>query len=155
MNTVGRISEIFYAENAGLPMISVKKVQLIKEKGIEGDRYSNLQGFWQNKNREKIRHVSLIRKCDIEKTIFTAAETRRNIVVDTEIPLLSLIGKNFYIGHVLVKGIEDCAPCKRPSDLSGKKDFAKIFKETGGLRVQVLESGTIEVDQAIAIIEAQ
>ena len=147
MNTLGIVKSIFICPMAGEPMVNVPKVIALQEKGLEGDRYSNKTGFWQKtKNpRPIIRDVSIINFNDIANSPFTEAETRRNIIVDTQIKLTELIGKKFYIGKILFLGTEDCTPCSRPSKLSGKADFEKIFKERGGLRAQVLTTGEISV----------
>lgn len=144
-NTVGTVKSIFISSSAGEPMQKVNSVRALKGQGLEGDRYAKQMGFWQKvtKPRDIIKHVSIIRAQDIQNSGFTEAETRRNIVVTTDINLIDLIGKEFYIGEVLFRGVEDCAPCKRPSELSGKPDFAIVFKNRGGLRAEVLSSGVI------------
>lgn len=129
-------------------------IKAIAGLGLEGDRYAKKLGFWQNipKPRPKIRDVSLIRLADIENTNFSAAETRRNLVIDTKFSLLDLIGKKFRLGDAEFLGIEDCTPCQRPSDLSGKSGFAQAFKNTGGLRAQVLQTGMIKIGDVLSLV---
>lgn len=154
-NSIGHVHSIYIAASAGQVMTKVSQVDATVGKGLEGDRYGLKVGFWQtvSKAREKIRDVSFIRASDIENSGFTEAETRRNIVIQTEIDLVSLLGKHFYVGEVLFKGIEECTPCKRPSELSGKENFAQVFKNKGGLRAQVLKSGRICERDSIALVE--
>jgi len=142
---IGTVESIYISPSAGEPMQKVSSVQAIKGQGLEGDRYAKQMGFWQKvtKPRDIIKHVSIIRAQDILNSGFTQSETRRNIVVTTDINLIELIGKEFYIGEVHFRGVEDCTPCKRPSELSGKPDFATVFKNRGGLRAEVLFSGMI------------
>lgn len=156
-NSIGLVKSILIAAKAGEPMIKISEVMAHQGKGLEGDRYANNSGFWQTRSkvRESIRDVSFIRSFDIENSGFTEAETRRNIVIHTEINLLSLIGKSFYVGEALFKGIEDCTPCKRPSELSNKPNFALVFKTSGGLRAQVLKSGRIrKLDPVIVLSDS-
>lgn len=132
-------------------MTPVGSIKVVKNRGLVGDRYYHGSGFWQNlaKPRITIRDVSIIRAKDIVDSGFSEAETRRNIVVSTEASLLSLIGKTFLIGEVAFEGHEECTPCKRPSELSGKENFAKIFKNTGGIRAKVLTDGEICIGDSL------
>lgn len=151
----GIVKSIYKASNAGDQMQSLAEVQAIKGQGLAGDRYAMNTGFWQTltKPRITVREVSFISASDIEGTAFSEAETRRNIVVLTDYKLVELIDQCFYVGDVLFKGIEDCTPCKRPSELSGKENFAIAFKNKGGLRAQVLNSGLIKVMDSLFLAE--
>ena len=144
-NLFGTVRSIYIALAAGEPMKKVRQIEAMEGLGLKGDRYASKNGFWQTlpKPRETIRDVSFIRASDIENSGFSEAETRRNIVVQTDQSLLDLINKHFFIGEVLFKGIEDCTPCKRPSELANNENFAQVFKGKGGLRAQVLKSGLI------------
>ena len=79
---------------------------------------------------------------------FLASETRRNIVV-AYFPLNRLVGKEFIIGEALMRGIELCDPCQRPSKLSGKDGFEEAFAGFGGLRAEVIIGGTIKVGDGL------
>ncbi len=151
LEVFGKIKMIFICPKAGEKMIQVTSAKTLKHLGLEGDRYASNVGFWQTlpKPRETIRDVSLINEADIHDSGFTEAETRRNIIVENKIDLTSLIGKKFLISNVLFEGSEECTPCKRPSELSGKPNFAKAFKNTGGLRARVLTDGIIKVGDLI------
>ncbi len=148
---LGKLHAIYISPEAGMPMTSLSNVQTIKGKGLAGDRYAKEIGFWQkvSKPRSTIRDVSLVNLNDIVHSGFTQAETRRNLVMTNEENLTVLIHKFFIIGEVLFQGIEECTPCKRPSDLSGKSHFAEVFKNCGGLRARVLSDGIIRLGDEI------
>ena len=154
-NLLSTVKSIYICPRAGQNMTEVAEVMSLKNLGLSGDRYALNKGFWQTvpKPREAVRDVSFINEDDVTSSGFTEAETRRNIVVKGKIDLVSLIGKKFSVGEVLFEGIEECTPCKRPSDLAGKPDFAKIFKNTGGLRARVLTDGIIQIGDAICEVE--
>lgn len=145
------VKSIYICEQAGQPMVSVSQVHALAGQGLEGDRYCEKIGFWQTVSRPKnnIREVTLINELDIHGSGFTEAETRRNIVVTGRSDLISLIGCTFRLGEVLLEGTEECTPCKRPSDLSGKPNFAMAFKTTGGIRARILSTGRIKVGDSL------
>ena len=108
----GFVSSIYVTAIAGEPMSKVSEVLATIGKGLEGDRYASKIGFWQTlpRARATIRDVSFVNAADIKNSGFSEAETRRNIVVQTEINLVTLIGKLFSVGEVLFKGVEECTP---------------------------------------------
>lgn len=154
--SIGSVKSIYISKAAGDSMQSVETILAIENQGLEGDRYATKIGFWQTvtKPRPSVRDVSLINYSDIEVTEFLESETRRSIIVHSEVQMVSLIGKVFRIGEAVFKGVEDCTPCKRPSELSGKPNFALVFNNKGGLRAQVLKTGQInKSDQIYILIE--
>ncbi len=155
-----KLIQIYIASHAGEPMQMVDHVQAVEDLGLVGDRYWKKVGFWQTlKNaRPAIRHVSFISREDINAanaeagTAFTPEETRRNFLIEGfGGDLRKLIGIEFRVGQVLFRGAEECTPCGRPSQLSGKKFFEKAFRANGrgGLRAQILNSGTIRIGDSL------
>lgn len=150
--STGRIVAIYTAANKGLPMTECRHVEILDGKGIVGDRYTEGLGAW-SKNREVRRHITLIESeaivaAQTEFGIkFTAADTRRNIVTEG-VDLNRLLGKHFLLGEIVVLGVELCDPCARPGKLSGREDLRrnleKSLENRGGLRVAVLDSGTLQ-----------
>ena len=147
----GRVLEIYISPEMGqkgVPMQRVKEVKALEGVGLEGDRYAKGVGAYSNLKRRTIRQVSLIAKEAIEEanrlfsTDFTPQETRRNIVIEG-IDLNSLVGEEFFVGEVIMRGIELCEPCERPSNLVRKKGFKEAFDGRGGIRAEILSSGII------------
>jgi len=125
--------------------------------GIQGDRYAHCLGAYSNAAPKKIRHLSLITEDGIRKAneqltsgnapTYTAEQTRRNIVIahmDAN-TLNQLVGKTFKLGQLTLKGVELCTPCERPGQLLHKIGFMNAFEGRGGLRAEVLNTGTISI----------
>lgn len=126
----------------------------IEKAGLENDRYATKKGYFQNVPKPRVTHrdVSLISAAAIENSGFQEEETRRNIVVNTTMNLTDLIGERFKIGQAVLEGTEDCTPCERPSNLSGKPGFAKAFHGKGGIRAKVIESGEIKIRDELVLL---
>jgi MOSC domain-containing protein YiiM len=141
------IDQIFIARAAALPMESLPSV-VVTATGLEGDRYTNRKGSYSGQ-RHDFRDVTLISQDDIREanamlTVpFTAAETRRNLVIAGKIALLDLVGREFAIGTVVLRGIEEAPPCRIPERLAKKPGFFKMYKNRAGLRATVLRAGRI------------
>ena len=76
---------------------------------------------------------------------------RRNIITKG-IELNKLVGKQFVVGKIKVKGNDLCRPCKHLQEILGQKDIIKEFLQKGGLRCEILTSGIIEVGDKIKIL---
>lgn len=135
-------------------MMQLAQANIIAGKGIDGDRYALDIGAF-SKTKPKIRHISLIALSGIEhanqqllakqQTVFSESDTRRNLVISgiSVNELNDLVGKIFYLGGLMFRGTELCAPCQRPANLLKRPDFMSAFENRGGLRAEALESGCL------------
>jgi MOSC domain-containing protein YiiM len=74
---------------------------------------------------------------------FTSHHARRNIVT-RGVDLNALVGREFRIGNVLIRGIRLCEPCS----YLAKASFPEVLDglvHKGGLRAQILSEGEIRV----------
>jgi len=78
-------------------------------------------------------------------------ESRRNLTT-RGVRLNELVGKEFWIGEVLARGVELCEPCTHLVRLTGKQ-LIKPLTHRGGLRADLLSSGQIRVGDTIAVKE--
>ena len=126
-----------------------ERIEVIASKGIIGDRY--FHDF--NGEREQI---TLIESENIDyynntfNTKFDYLEFRRNIVTKN-IQLNDLVGKTIFIGKIKLKVNDLCRPCKDLQMRLGKDNIIKEFLRRGGLRCEILSSGTINVGDKIII----
>lgn len=152
-----RIHSIYIASQAGEPMNKRESARLIIGAGIEGDRYALGIGAFSGSIPAKIRDVSLIALTGIEDAnqelevsglqAYLASEVRRNIVIEdmSSDALNQLVGKEFALGSLRLRATELCVPCERPAKLSEKSNFLSAFKNRGGIRAQILDSGEVRV----------
>ena len=126
-----------------------ERIEVIASKGIVGDRY--FHDF--NGDREQI---TLIESENIDyynktfNTNFNYLEFRRNIVTKN-IQLNDLVGKTIFIGKIKLKVNDLCRPCKDLQMRLGKDNIIKEFLRRGGLRCEILSSGTINVGDKINV----
>ena len=133
-----------FAEGA---MQSVAEVRAIPGRGLEGDRYFDIE------KPEPRRELTLVEAEAIEalrsefKIDFGLDGTRRNIIT-RGVPLNHLVGKEFWIGEVKARGLQLCEPCATLQRLSHPKVLPGLIHR-GGLRAQILSEGTIRVGETI------
>lgn len=153
----GNVLLIQIARAAGVPMEELAEAIAIKGEGLAGDRYQQGAGtFSKVRVGQTKRHISLIAVEGLEaangelERPFTFGDTRRNLLT-RGVSLNTLVDREFMIGNVLVRGVELCTPCNRPSQLSGKTGFREAFQVHGGLRVEILTGGVIRPGDQIVV----
>jgi MOSC domain-containing protein YiiM len=139
-------------------MQACAQVRALAGRGLEGDRYATGQGSYSGAKRQVIRHVSIIESEAIEAANaelarrglapFEPGETRRNIVLEGA-DVHALLGREFRIGDVRLRGIEPTRPCHIPSAAANKSGFKEAFNGRGGVRAEILSDGIISVGHEI------
>ncbi len=148
------VAAIHIAKSAKEPTFPVNAIRAVPGKGLEGDRYFNQTGTFCTK-RELFNEVTLIeteavealkRDYDIE---VSTGDTRRNIAT-RGVALNHLVGREFKVGAVLLRGIRLCEPCSHLEALT-RQGIKAALKHRGGLRAQVLTEGIIHVGDAVGL----
>lgn len=151
----GTVDSIYIAAAAKAPANAVASVKAIPRVGLEGDRYALGTGTFYKP--EPAFELTLIEAEAIDalrhdyKIELSPGEARRNIVT-RGVPLNHLLGKEFLIGDVRLRGIRLCEPCDYLQKLTGK-EVIRGLRHRGGLRAQILTEGLIETGAPIRPVE--
>ncbi len=150
----GTVESIYIASVAAGPPQNVSQAVAIPGSGLEGDRYAlKLGTFYKPKPDFELTLIeaeaveALRRDYQVDLSV---GDARRNIVT-RDVPLNHLVGKEFAIGEVRIRGIRLCEPCDHLQRLTGKP-VIKGLMHRGGLRAQILTQGTIRVGDAVTVI---
>ena len=125
-------------------------IEVVASKGIIGDRY--FHDF--NGDREQI---TLIESENIDyynknfNTNFNYLDFRRNIVTK-DVGLNALIGKTIKVGKIKLRVNDLCRPCKHLEETLKGQDIIKEFLKRGGLRCEILNSGTVIIGDQIKVV---
>src|SRR5213080_3951664 len=110
----GTIESINIADSAKAPMRALVEVRAIPGVGLEGDRYALQQGTFSKP--EPDYELTLIEAEAIEAlkrdygVEIAPGDPRRNIVT-RGVPLNHLVGREFRVGEVRLRGLRLCEPC--------------------------------------------
>jgi MOSC domain-containing protein YiiM len=135
------------------PMMAAGEVTAIAGAGLEGDRYARERGSFSK--RLPNNQVTLIETEALEaaerdyKLGLSAAESRRNILT-SGVALNHLVGREFNVGVVRLRGLKLCEPCGHLKKLTNK-EVIRALKHRGGLRAEMLEGGMIRVGDEIFV----
>lgn len=151
---MSKVVEIYIAEQAGSPMLEREQVQLQQSKGIIGDRYANNRGTFSEKLAGlPDKEITLIESEEVvafnleQGFNYKAADFRRNLVTEG-VRLNPLVGKEFTVGAVRLKGIRLCEPC---SHLAGvlTENILPALVHKAGLRAQIITDGIIRANDDV------
>jgi MOSC domain-containing protein YiiM len=118
------------------------------EAGLVGDRY-----FRSKDGGKPDQEITLIesealealaRECGIT---LQPVQARRNLVT-RGVPLNHLIGREFSVGEVRLRGIRLCEPCTHLESMT-HKGVREGLLHRGGLRACVIKGGTIRVGDVV------
>lgn len=134
-----RVISINMAPSKGAPMVSVEEVRALAGRGLVGDRKLDSPkpgGQLTLIEVEAIEALARDYKIEIEPRV-----TRRNIVT-RGVALNHLVGREFKIGEVRVRGVRLCEPCTYLETLTGMK-LREGLVHRGGLRADIVSNGVI------------
>lgn len=157
----GRVVSIHIAPEASAAMQSVAEVRAVPGRGLEGDRYFLGTGFYSKKPGYGGREVTLIEVESVEALFadvqdvegqrlgiaLAPLETRRNIAT-AGVPLNHLVGREFWVGPVAMRGTRLCEPCRHLEELTKPGVMAGLVHR-GGLRAVIVSGGVIRTGDAV------
>jgi len=123
-----------------------EKIELVAGQGIIGDRNYGLSK-WPGQNLTLIEAEVIEAFIQEQNLKYDLSITRRNIIT-RGVRLNDLVGKEFMVGEVRLRGVELCEPCSSlgnalSSSSLPPKNVVERFHRRGGLRADVLTSGAI------------
>jgi len=148
------VERIFTAPKSGMAQVEQASIRVIAGSGIEGDRYFGRQD-------EPGQNLTLIEIEEVEAFLreqqrgSDVSITHRNLLT-RGVKLNDLVGVEFSIGDVRLRGVELCEPCLGMGKALASPDITaaqvvKRFVHRGGLRADVLSSGVIERGAAVLL----
>jgi MOSC domain-containing protein YiiM len=152
------VAGIYIAHVRKEKMVSVPEVRAVPGSGLEGDRYARQAGTF-TKKKSPTNQVTLIEAEAVEAFVreaavdFSAGDSRRNIVT-RGIRLNELVGQEFCLGEVRLRGLKLCPPCTHLAALTTRAVLAGL-EGRGGLRAQILNEGTIRVGDPVHQFSAE
>ncbi len=144
----GKLLAIQLTPTHGAELHAVQEAEVVPGCGLAGDRfYQPLGGASPESEITLIEHEALVALGQEYKIELAASQSRRNLLIEG-VPLNHLVGKEFRVGSVRLKGIELCEPCGHLEKLT-IKGVRKGLCHRGGLRAQIVAGGVLRVGDAV------
>ncbi len=156
MDAIGSVDQLFVAPESGEPMDPRESVDLV-EGGIVGDRYLRGTGYYSPYD---VCEVTLIESeaidtVDREFGIDLWDGRHRRNIVTRGVDLHELLETTVRIGGAELRGTRPRPPCAHVENVADAEGLASALGDgRGGICARVLSAGTVTVDDAIEITEA-
>jgi MOSC domain-containing protein YiiM len=150
-----------HASNASVVsilMTACETIEAIAGKGLAGDRYAIGSGYYSGDTAWDA-NVTLIQQESFDAinkghtTNFTCEMLRRNIVT-RNVKLISLVGRTFRIGDVVLKGVKEWPPCNYLAKMNDSWELKHYFAHCAGIGAIVVHGGTLNINDEIAVVDA-
>jgi MOSC domain-containing protein YiiM len=134
------------------PLVEVRQIECVAGHGIRGDRFYDYRDDYKGQITFFSLEVFEKLAAHFRLTDKSAGELRRNVIV-SGINLNDLIGEEFSIQGVRLRGTAHCKPCywMNQAVAPGAEEF---LQGNGGLRAKILSDGIIAVGDARLVLTA-
>ncbi len=148
---MGKVIGIFISPESDGEIVPINLVEAVAFSGLRGDRnFKESHAAPGNKSAITLIDVSQVQACNHELgTSYQPHDFRRNLVTEG-VDLNELVGREFMIGNVRLRGYELCQPCGYISKKLGR-DLLGPMDRRGGLRCWLLSSGEIKIGDKITV----
>jgi MOSC domain-containing protein YiiM len=151
----GRLDSIWITDRKATPLHSVDQAEAVAGHGLVADRYHRQEGTFSKPSPD--REITLIEREALEalgrdcQIALEPGQARRNLVT-RGVPLNHLVGREFLVGDVLLRGIRLCEPCGHLERLT-VLGVEKGLLHRGGLRAQIVRGGTLKCGDVVRAAE--
>ena len=132
------------------PLIEVPRIECVAGRGIPGDRFFDYRDNY--KGQITFFSLEVFEKLagNFSRTNKSPGVLRRNVIV-SGIDLNELIGEEFAVQGIRLRGTGECKPCywMDQAFAPGTEDF---LEGNGGLRAEILTDGALAVGEANLVL---
>lgn len=139
------------------PTVFLSAVRAVAGQGLEGDHHFRADGVFDEKVGAG-RQVTLIDAAEVEALNaergfgLQPTDLRRNVVTRGA-RLQEWVGREFWVGDVLLRGEMLCNPCAHVESIT-RPGVLTAYVGRAGLRASIVRSGTMRVGDAVRTVEA-
>lgn len=147
---LGVVEDIFVSPEGSAGISRVPEVGAVAGAGLTGDRYARRTGHWSGGDECQLTLIegealdAIMRETGLD---VRDGQHRRNVVT-RGVRLDDLAGTRFRVGEALLAYERPRPPCRHVEQLS-ERGLLKALTGRGGICVQVLEGGLLEIGASI------
>ena len=143
----GTVEQIAIAPRAEAPMRLVESARALPGRGLQGDRYADSAGTFSPRGAHRPGYQLTLFAAEVLDDL--AAEgvptdfvsTRRNVLT-RGVDVNALVGRDFRVGDVVLRGLRYAEPCIHLDRINGTPRLRALIHR-GGLRADILAGGEL------------
>jgi MOSC domain-containing protein YiiM len=143
----GTVQQLAIAPRAEAPMQLVDNARALPGRGLEGDRYAASAGTFSPRGAHRPGYELTLFAAEVLDELAADgaptdfAQTRRNVLT-RGIDVNALVGRDFRIGEVVLRGLRYAEPCVHLDRINGTPRLRALIHR-GGLRADILSGGEL------------
>jgi MOSC domain-containing protein YiiM len=147
----GQLLAIYLHGPKGEDLRAVETAQLALGRGVEGDRYCRKDGAGKPDQEVTLIEMEALEALGRESKVEIAPVKARRNLLTRGVPLNHLVGREFAVGKVVLRGIRLCEPCDHLESLTvkGVKDG---LHHRAGLRAEIVRGGEVRSGDSIRLL---
>ena len=146
----GTLVGIAIAPSRGADVVALEEVEAVAGRGLVGDRYYVAEGGQREDKQITLTEEEAFAAVAAEHGIELGAPDLRRNLLTRGVALNELLGKEFRVGAVRLRGVDYCEPCKG-IEARNVPGTLKAFVRRGGLRAEIIAGGTLRVGDAVVV----
>jgi MOSC domain-containing protein YiiM len=147
----GVLLAIFTAAQKRDDLHAVEEIEAVQGRGLRGDRYCRRgEGDALGLPRQEVTLIeseAIVHLKQEHGIELAPSQARRNLLT-RGVPLNDLVGKEFMVGDVVLRGLDLCHPCDHLESMTCKGVKAGLHMR-GGLRAEILRGGLFRAGSII------
>ncbi len=146
----GTIEAIHVRPAPGQPVRAQSEVEAVAGRGLLGNHDAQVEN--QPKKQATLIEAEALEAIVGESGIQLEPGASRRNLTTRGVALNHLVGREFRIGEVRLRGLELCEPCNHLQKLT-VTGIVKALLHRGGLRAELLSSGTIRRGDVVETVD--
>jgi MOSC domain-containing protein YiiM len=144
----GQLLSIFISPKFGMDLHPVAEAEAVAGRGLVGDRYFLPEGMINPEKEITLIETEALAALAAEYNLALEPRRSRRSLLTRGVPLNHLVGKEFSVGSLKLRGVKLCEPCGHLEKLT-VRGVQNGLCHRGGLRAQILQGGLLRIGDAI------
>jgi MOSC domain-containing protein YiiM len=146
----GELIGIAITPARGGDLTALDEIEAVAGRGLVGDRYFVPEGVQREDKQITLTEAEAFEAVASEYDIRLAAHDLRRNLLTRGVSLNELVGREFRVGEVRLRGVDLCEPCQG-IEKRNVPGTLKAFLGRGGLRAEIVAGGTLRVGDEIDV----
>ncbi len=144
----GELTAIYLHGDKGEAMERAEQAEAVPGRGLTGDRYFRKEGAGNPSQEVTLVESEALEALAREGDLRLGPEQVRRNLLTRGVPLNHLVGREFTVGPVRLRGLRLCEPCDHLEGLT-TAGVKKGLIHRGGLRAEVVAGGMLRAGDVI------
>jgi MOSC domain-containing protein YiiM len=147
----GRLGAIYIGARRRADLRPQDQVEAVAGRGLFGDRFFRQPGLGNAEQEVTLIELEAIEALARDHGILLEPGRARRNLLTRGVALNELVGVNFAVGEVVLRGLMLCEPCRHLEALT-VAGVLRNLRHRGGLRAQIVQGGMVRTGDPVRLV---